>query len=211
MIPRHVVIIFPKEEAYKNRSEEFKSEFRSVVKNCLRSYLEVAELDFSYFAEDELACTILPDIISSDRVNLLTCFNSMDRVIARKWLSGRYDYQGQAAKDCDVTVIKEVYKHCKLTESEKDVGVSAAEKNGYRLLMKKRRNVISEFLKKPYYMILYLDGSNQYCNLSDPVLGDLRMIHKINTKTLVSEYWYSGQDLTKEIFFTVIKEATKNG
>lgn len=203
-----MVIIFPKEDSYKNKSDEYKSRFRLKVKSVLEEYEKFEGMQFYYFKEDWIADELLPT--SSDRYHGLTCYSAMSRMFASKYTSLHENcYMSKPDTRYD-DIISAVDKECRIQLPD-SVDQEAVIKANIQNLLNKRRIAVSKILELEENIILYFDYNNQYCNLRQPTLGDLRLIHLIHLKEDTEEFWYSGQYLDKQLFFKVVKEILQYG
>lgn len=203
MIRKRVVIIFPKEDSYKNKSDEYKSQFRRKVGSLLQRYDEFSDMQFYYFNEDWIANEVLD--VSNSNYHRLTCYGTMSKMLANKYIGLHEKSVGQSADTSYIDIITEVDKSCQV-QLPANVNEENAIKANVQNLLDKRRLVVSKILELEENIILYLDTNNQYCNLKQPSLGDLRLINHVSMKEDTEEFWYSGQYIDKALFFKIIKE-----
>lgn len=199
MIDNHVIVIMPKESSYVNRSEESKIMMKRRIYDVLKDYEALGGMRFFYFAEDVLARELLN---GREYTFALSCFTNVDRIIASRLnVFGGSDYLNLG--------VTELYKD-DIAEAKRIAGVSnkdSSKKSDARnMFYDIRRAAVNLVLEQDSYDILYFDKNNQYCNLKEPKLGDLRLIHHVDLNTDIESFWYSGQDIDKELYFRIIKE-----
>lgn len=203
MIPKRVVIIFPKLETYEFKHSDYKFHMREQARRRVQYYVDNEILSLYCFAEDELAVKLLPEVVNGRKpINYMSCFNSVDKVIWNR-ISSETASVVSLYKDVYLTDI--INKTAKKTVAKQDAG--ANDNSSYvQILNIKKRMTVSEFLSSPEYIILYFDKNNQYCNLPDTAIGDLRVVHRVNLNEDSDTYCFSGQYIDEELFKRVIEE-----
>ena len=126
-------------------------------------------------------------------------------MLANKYIGLHEKSVGQSVDTSYTDIITEVDKSCQV-QLPANVSEENAIKANVQNLLDKRRLTVSKILELEENIILYLNTNNQYCNLKQPSLGDLRLINRVSMKEDTEEFWYSGQYIDKTLFFKIIKE-----
>lgn len=205
MIPKRVVIIFPKRETYEYKSTDSKFYFREQVKRRIDYYVNNEMLTIYCFVEDELACDLLPELVGNTKeIKYLSCFNTIDRVLYGKVVKGNGFKYPAVLKDAHLTDI--IGNVIKKTSTGKETDTVTRSDLCTQMLNNRRRLTVTQFLSSPDYIVVYFDKNNQYCNLADTAIGDTRVVHAINMNEDSDSYCFSGQHIDEALFKRVIEE-----
>lgn len=203
MIPRRVVIIFPKDSIYKYKSEPVKYEIRKQVSNVIQFYKNLGtELSYNIIAEDELAACLLDEELHP---NHLTALSKLDGLVLQKYSDIYKEYLDEITGVCDADLIKKAQEVVKPEQLEKP-SQDELLRSKLRTMAGRCRYVTTEFLKTTRYIVVYFDKNNQYCSLPETKLGDLRVVHRVDMNLDIEEFWYSGQAIPKDLYEQVLRE-----